>query len=254
VSHSVKEVAAFAGITVRTLHHYDEIGLLRPSGRTAAGYRRYSDADLDRLQQVLLYRELGFPLEEIATILDDPRADARTHLRRQHDLLTKRIARLRAMVAAVEYTLEAQQMGISLTPEERFEVFGAEDPAQYADEAEQRWGDTGAYRQSQERTRRYRKEDWLRIKEEGAAIERGFAEALAAGEPADGERATGLAEEHRRHIGRWFYDCSHDMHRGLAEMYVADPRFTAHYERTAPGLARYVSQAVRANADRAAAG
>ena len=168
---NVGEVAALAGVTVRTLHHYDRIGLLSPSGRTAAGYRQYSPADLDRLHQVLLYRELGFPLEEVATLLDDPSADPEAHLRRQHRLLRDRLERTSAMVAAVEKEMEARAMGISLTPEERFEVFGEHDPAQYDAEVEERWGETEAYAQSKRKTAAYTKEDWLRIKAEGADVE-----------------------------------------------------------------------------------
>jgi DNA-binding transcriptional MerR regulator len=246
----VGEVAALAGITVRALHHYDRIGLLSPSERTAAGYRRYTPADLDRLHRVLVYRELGFSLEEVATLLDDPDADPAAHLRRQHRLLRERVERAQAMVAAVEKELEAQQMGISLTPEERFEVFGENDPAQYADEVEERWGDSDAYRESRRRTASYRKEDWLQIKAEGEDVERRFAEAMAAGIPADDPRAMDVAEAHRRHIGRWFYDCPPAMHAGLGRMYVEDERFAAHYEQIAPGLAEYVSTAVQANAAR----
>jgi MerR family transcriptional regulator, thiopeptide resistance regulator len=247
---NVGRVAALAGVTVRTLHHYDRIGLLSPSARTAAGYRRYTPSDLDRLHQVLVYRELGFPLEEIATLLDDPGADRAAHLRRQLALLRDRLGRTEAMVAAVEKEMEAYTMGIRLTPEERFEVFGEHDPARYDAEAEQRWGDTDAYRQSQRRTASYTKDDWLRIKAEGADVERRFAEALRAGVPADSEQAMDLAEEHRQQISRNFYDCPPEMHAGLGRMYVEDERFTAHYEQIAPGLAQYVSTAVQANAAR----
>jgi MerR family transcriptional regulator, thiopeptide resistance regulator len=247
---NVGEVAALAGITVRTLHHYDRIGLLTPSQRTVTGYRRYTPADLDRLHRVLVYRELGFSLEEVATLLDAPDADPAAHLRRQHRLLRERIERTQAMVAAVEKEMEAQQMGISLTPEERFEIFGEHDPEQYEAEVEQRWGDTDAYRQSQRRTAAYTKEDWLRIKAEAADVERRFAEAMAAGVPADDARAMDIAEEHRQHIGRWFYDCPPAMHAGLGRMYVEDERFAATYERIAPGLAQFVSTAVQANAAR----
>jgi MerR family transcriptional regulator, thiopeptide resistance regulator len=247
---NVGEVAALAGITVRTLHHYDRIGLLTPSQRTVTGYRRYTPADLDRLHRVLVYRELGFSLEEVATLLDAPDADPAAHLRRQHRLLRERIERTQAMVAAVEKEMEAQQMGISLTPEERFEIFGEHDPEQYEAEVEQRWGDTDAYRQSQRRTAAYTKEDWLRIKAEAADVERRFAEAMAAGVPADDARAMDIAEEHRQHIGRWFYDCPPAMHAGLGRMYVEDERFAATYERIAAGLAQYVSTAVQANAAR----
>ncbi|MEZ0070964.1 MerR family transcriptional regulator [Planotetraspora sp. GP83] len=252
MGYSVGQVAAFAGVTVRTLHHYDEIGLLTPSERTVAGYRRYTEPDLDRLQQVLFYRELGFSLEEIAAILDEPGAGPLTHLRRQHELLRQRIARLQSMVAAVELAMEAQTMGISLTPEERFEVFGDFDPDEHAQEAEERWGGSDAFEQSRRRTAAYTKDDWLRIKDEGAEVMRGFTEAFEAGLPVGSERAVEAAERHREHISRWFYDCSYEIHKGLGDMYVADPRFAANYETVAEGLAAYVRDAIHANADRRA--
>ena len=247
---NVGEVAELAGVTVRTLHHYDRIGLLTPSERTAAGYRRYMATDLDRLHRILVYRELGFPLDEVATLLDDPDADPEVHLRRQLRLLRDRLERNQAMVEAVEKELEAFQMGIQLTPEERFEVFGENDPSQYEAEAEERWGETEAWQQSRRRTATYTKEDWLRIKDESADVERRFAEALRAGVPADSAQAMDVAEAHRQHISRYFYDCPPEMHAGLGRMYVEDPRFTAHYEEVAPGLAQYVSEAVQANAAR----
>jgi DNA-binding transcriptional MerR regulator len=249
---NVGEVAALAGVTVRTLHHYDRIGLLSPSGRTAAGYRQYAPADLDRLHQVLLYRELGFPLEEVATLLDDPSADPEAHLRRQHRLLRDRLERTSAMVEAVEKEMEARAMGISLTPEEKFELFGEGYSEDYEREAEERWGDTEAWTQSQRRTSAYTKEDWVRIKEETDDLQNRFAEAMQSGAPADSDRAMDVAEEHRQHITRWFYDCPPQMHAGLGRMYVEDERFAANYERTAPGLAQYVSTAVQANAARQA--
>jgi hypothetical protein len=141
-------------------------------------------------------------------------------------------------------------MGISLTPQERFEVFGEHDPAQYAAEVEQRWGETAAYAQSKPKTAAYSKDDWLRIKAEEADVERRFAEALRSGVPAGSPQAMDVAEEHRQQIARNFYDCPPSMHAGLGRMYVEDERFTAHYEEIAPGLAQYVSTAVQANAAR----
>ena len=246
---TVGEVAALAGVTVRTLHHYDRIGLPSPSGRSAAGYRLYAPQDLDRLHRVLLYRELGFSLEDVAALLTDD-ADPEAHLRRQHRLLRDRLDRTQAMVAAVEKEMEARAMGISLTPEERFELFGDGFSEEYEREAEERWGDTEAWAQSQRRTAAYTKEDWVRIKEEGEAVERRFAEALRSGVPADSEQAMDIAEEHRQQISRNFYDCPPGMHAGLGRMYVEDERFTAHYEKRATGLAQYVSTAVQANAAR----
>ncbi|MBB5867171.1 DNA-binding transcriptional MerR regulator [Allocatelliglobosispora scoriae] len=248
MSYSIGRVAEVAHVTVRTLHHYDEIGLLSPSGRTAAGYRRYSDGDLQRLQQILLYRELGFSLEEIAKILDDPDLDLQAHLRRQHELLSERADRIQSMIAAVEFALEASRVGIQLTPEERFEVFGDVDPDQYADEARERWGDTDAYQQSQRRVATYTKEDWQRIQGEAAKLLDDFAAAMRAGLAPDSPEAMALAEEHRRQISASYYDCSYEIQTGLAEMYLADERFTAHYEQHTVGMARYVHDAILANA------
>ncbi|MCQ0001516.1 MerR family transcriptional regulator [Streptomyces sudanensis] len=252
MGYSVGQVARFAGVTVRTLHHYDEIGLLSPSGRSRAGHRRYEDDDLDRLQQALFYRELGFPLDQVAALLDDPGTDPREHLRRQHGLLTARIAELQRMAEAVEHAMEAKKMGINLTPEEKFEVFGEHDPEQYADEAEQRWGGTEAYRESQRRAARYTKADWQRFQDEAKDWGDRYGALMDAGEEPSGERATAMAEEHRRQIGRWFYDCPYEMHRCLGDMYVADERFKAFYDAMRPGLAEHLRDAIHANADRRA--
>jgi len=247
----VGEVARLSHVSVRTLHHYDAIGLLAPSARSPAGYRLYSGTDLRRLHQILFYRELGFALEEIADILADPAAGTDDHLRRQHRLLRERRARDAALLGAIEREMEARKMGIALTPEEQFEIFGTDKFAQYAEEAEQRWGDTEAWKHSQRRSAAYTKEDWITIKAQADANIAGFAEAMRAGEPATGTVAMDLAEEHRQHISRWFYDCGHDQHRGLAEMYISDPRYTAPYDEIEPGFSQYVHDAILANADRA---
>ncbi|HEY7525820.1 MAG TPA: MerR family transcriptional regulator [Candidatus Limnocylindria bacterium] len=247
---TVGAAARLAGVTVRTLHHYDEIGLLTPSGRSDAGYRRYAEADLERLQRILFYRELGFGLDEIKEVITDGGTDASAHLRRQHGMLRDRIRRLERMVAAVEKALEAHTMGINLTPEERFEVFGDFDPDAYKLEVEERWGETDAYRESARRTRGYTKADWQRIKAEGQAAVEKVVGAMRAGKPAASEEAMEGAELHRLQIDRNFYPCSYEMQVGLAEMYLADPRFTATYETIAPGLAQYLHDAIKANAAR----
>jgi DNA-binding transcriptional MerR regulator len=248
---SVGRLAELAGITVRTLHHYDEIGLVRPSARTPAGYRAYAPGDVERLRQVLMYRRLGFGLREVAELVADPAVDAAAHLRRQRGLLLSRRDEVDAMVAAIDKELEARAMGINLTPAEQLEVFGTDKAGgEWADEAQQRWGDTDAYRESQRRAARYGKDDWVRIKAEADENVQAFAAALRAGRPAGGPEATGLAERHRQHISSNFHDCGYPMHRCLADMYVTDPRFTATYDGVEPGLARYVHDAILANADR----
>jgi MerR family transcriptional regulator, thiopeptide resistance regulator len=247
---TVGAVARLAGVTVRTLHHYDEIGLVSPSGRSPAGYRLYDDGDLDRLHAVLAYRELGFGLEDIAELVAGE-AEPLAHLRRQHALVRSRIDHLTRLLGALEKTMEAHMSGLNLTPEERFEVFGENDPEQYADEARDRWGETDAYRQSAQRTSRYGKDDWLRIKAEGEAVTQRFADLFTAGASADGPEAADAVREHRDHISRWFYDCSPQMQRGLAEMYVADDRFRRTYDDRAPGLAQWVHDAILAETARA---
>jgi DNA-binding transcriptional MerR regulator len=250
MSYSVGQVAGFAGVTVRALHHYDDIGLLVPSERNHAGHRRYSDTDLDRLQQVLFYRELGFPLEEVQTLLDDPATDPRAHLRRRHEVLLARIERLQKMAEAVEHAMEAQKMGIQLTPEERFEVFGDKDPEQYAEEAEQRWGGTEMYAESQRRAATYTKNDWKRLQAEVDDWSARYAALVAAGEEATGERAMDLAEEHRLHISRWFYECPYETHVCIGDMYVSDERFKAFYDSMGEGVAEHLRDAIHANAGR----
>ncbi len=250
MSYSVGQVAALAGVTVRTLRHYDEIGLLPPGDRSPVGYRRYGDADLQRLQEIMFYRELGFSLDEITVLVHDPHADTAAHLRRQHQLLVRRLARVQRMVEAVEKAMEAHTMGISLTPEERFEVFGDFDPAVHADEAQERWGESDAFQQSARRAAAHTKADWLAIKAEADTVTRAYANAMTSGAAPESWVAMDVAEQHRQHIGRWFYDCSYDMHRGLGDIYVADPRFTATYDEVAPGLAVFVRDAIVANASR----
>ena len=250
--YTVGRVADLSGVTIRTLHHYDEIGLLSPSGRSAAGYRLYEDSDLERLRRILFYRELGFDLTEISAIIDDPRTDALGHLRRQRGLLAERIGRLSAMVEAIDYEMEARTMDIRLTPEERFEVFGEFRPEDHAEEAERRWGETDSYKESNRRVSAYKKEDWQRLKAEEEEIRNRLAAAFESGLAPDSEEATTAAEAHRQHISRWFYECSHEMHRGLTDMYVSDERFRSNYDATSPGLAAFIREAAHANAGRAA--
>jgi len=247
---TVGQVARLAHVSVRTLHHYDDVGVLSPSARSDAGYRLYTDADLDRLQQVLLFRELGFSLEEIAEALGDPEFDRRDALIEQRALLANRMRATEAMLALIDKTLMALEGGIRMDKEEMFEVFGDFDPTEYEEEVEERWGHTDAYKESARRTARYTKEDWARHKAESERVNAEVASLMDAGVPAEDPRAMDAAEAARLLIDTWFYPCSHEMHVGLAEMYIADPRFTATYEKIRPGMARYLHDAILANAAR----
>jgi DNA-binding transcriptional MerR regulator len=245
-------VAEQFGVTVRTLHHYDEIGLLVPSERTLAGYRLYTGENITRLQQVVVYRRLGFSLEEIALLLDDSSADVGEHLRRQRDAVMSRLDEMQDLVTAIDRALEKEMSGTKLTKKEQKELFGDNFSDDYAQEAEQRWGESEAWKQSQARTSKYTKAEWVQIKAETDAINSDFVSAMSDGEPATSQRAMDAAERHRLQIDNQFYDLSPEFHRNLGDMYIADPRFTKTYEDLRPGLAQYVRDAIHANADRAA--
>jgi DNA-binding transcriptional MerR regulator len=254
MSYSVGQVSAVAGVTVRTLHRYDKAGLLSPSDRSHAGYRLYSEADLVRLQQILFYRELGFPLEEIAAILKDPQADPLERLRARQRQLSEEIARLQRLAEVAERAVEVQETGVHLTPQERFEVFGEVTfDLSYATEAELKWAHSAGHREAMARAAAHTKEDWRRLMGEAAAWRAELLAAFDEGEPSDGERAMDLAEEHRLHIARWFTACPPDMHRRIADDFAADPRAFARVvppSRQRPGLAAYTCRAVNANAAR----
>lgn len=248
---TVGEIARLAGVSVGTLHHYDEVGLLHPGDRSPAGYRLYRGADVDRLQAVLAYRELGFDLERIRVLLDDPDVDAMEHMRRQHALLLARLTRIRRIVAAIETAMEETTMGTTrLTPAEKLEVFGDFDPDEHAAEAEQRWGGEDAYAESARRTRSYTKEQWRQATAELRAGTERLAEVMRSGAAPTSTAAMDAAEAARVHITRWYYDCSPQMHRDLGDMSVTDARFSAHYEDVEPGLAQFVRDAIHTNADR----
>ncbi len=245
--HTVGQVAALAGVTVRTLHHYDRIGLLSPSRRSDGGYRLYDYGDLERLRQIRLFRELQFSLEAIGEMLDAPAFDRRSALVAQRELLLERQERTDRIIRGVDRALTAMDEEVQMDRTEMFDGLEEIDHEQYKDEVEQRWGDGDAYKSSLLRTRRYGKGDWARIKEEGASVLARMAKLMAEGAQAAGHAAMDLAEEHRRHIDRWFYPCNHGMHRNLAGMYAADPRFEEYFEKRAKGLAVFVQDAIRAN-------
>lgn len=246
----VSQVARMAHVTVRTLHHYDEVGLLVPSARSEAGYRLYSADDLTRLHQILLFRELDFTLEAIQQVLDAPTYERVAALRAQRELLFERIARAESVIGAVDAAVQAMEGGMEMNTESMFEGFGDFNHAEHEEEARERWGHTDSYAESMRRVKRYTKEDWSRVKAEVEAIEADWAALMAAGGSPEDEAAADLAERHRQHIDRWFYTTSHQMHVSLAEMYTADPRFEKHYEDRVEGLAGFVAAAIRANAAR----
>ena len=249
VDLTVGQVSQTFGVTVRTLHHYDAQGLVVPSARTHAGYRLYTDADLARLATVVTYRRLGLPLTEVRDRLDG-QGTASEHLRRQGEVVLTRVGELTDLVSAIDAALEAEMNDRPAMTEELKGLFGDGFSEDHQAEAEQRWGETTAWKQSASRTKRYTPADWEQVKAEMDAVNAAFVAALTSGAAPDSDEAMAVAEAHREHIAQRFYDLDHTFHRGLADMYVADPRFTKTYEDLAPRLAQYVHDAIHANADR----
>jgi DNA-binding transcriptional MerR regulator len=240
MAYTVGEVSKLAKVSVRALHHWDEIGLVVPSRRSHKGYRLYTDDDLDRLQQVLFYRELGFRLEDIAATLADPAFDRREALRSHRALLSERVEHARALLDLVDRTLRAMN-GETMSAEAKFEGF---DATKFEAEAKERWGATPQYAEAERRKKQYTEADWKRLQSEADAISQALARLMDARVPPTDPRATALAEKHRLHIDRWFYPCSREIHASLGEMYVSDPRFAAHYDRIREGLAPYLRDAI----------
>ncbi|MEM8985650.1 MAG: MerR family transcriptional regulator [Pseudomonadota bacterium] len=246
-AYRVKDVALITGVSVRTLHYYDELGLLKPTDRTAAGYRLYADDDLLRLQQILIGRSLGLSLEEIRRALDDPQFDYAESLRRQRALLVERLTETHKMIAAVDATLsDLEKGGCGVDFKAVFDGF---DPEVYGEEVEARWGDAPQYAESQARTKRYTEADWRAIKAELDAIWGDAAEAMAAGKSVDSAAALAIVERHRLHVCRWFYDLTPEMHVNLADMWEGDARFRKTIEKHGAGLTAWLAPAVRAAAE-----
>ncbi|MEQ1564378.1 MAG: MerR family transcriptional regulator [Myxococcota bacterium] len=244
MSKTVSEVAALTGITVRTLHHYDEIGLLRPRERTDAGYRRYDEQDLARLHEILWWRSFGFPLDEVRALVESADSDPLESMVAHRERLVAQVGALEAQVAALDRAIARVRDREPLTNDDLAALFDGFDPSLYEAEVEARWGDTDAFHESKRRTSRYGRAEWEAIRAEAAAVNERLGELLRAGaDPASGE-ARDAAEAHRAHIDRWFYPVTPEIHLGLAEMYVADPRFTATYDQVAPGLAQWLRAAV----------
>ena len=239
MKRTVKEVTKLIGISVRTLHYYDEIGLLPPSEVTAAGYRLYDDTALDRLMQVLFFRELEVPLKDIRRILDDPAFDRRRALEQHRELLRLKRERLERLIRLADDTLKGEkEMDYNAFDMSEIEARRRE----YAGEAARRWGNTEAYAESERRAKGYGKEAWARAQAEADEVFR----ALMKLPEDDGPGLRKSAADWQAHITRWYYDCSDEILAGLGEMYAADERFREYLDgRYGAGAAARMTRAIR---------
>jgi DNA-binding transcriptional MerR regulator len=205
-----------------------------------------------RLQQILIGRELGLSLEAIRQSLDEPGFDRKRALLNQRAELEKRAEQtqtmLRSIDAAIALLDDPESPGADAM--DMKQIFDGFDPSRYEVEAEQRWGNSDAYKESKKRTQRYTKQDWQRYAVEQAAIYADAFAALQAGKSPSDPAVLAVAERHRQAIDRWFYPCSHQMHAGLADMYEQDSRFAENIDKHGAGLTPFLSAAIRANAER----
>ena len=249
--HKIGEVAALAKVSIRLLRHYDEIGLLEPSGRSEGGYRLYSHQDLQRLQQILFYRTLEFPLGEIQILMSAPDFDRHAVLLQQREMIGRRAQELGALLELIDKTIaeidpKTGQERQSMSNKEMFEVF-PDMKQEYQDEAQERWGNTAAWKQSAERFKKYRKADMERMKQEMAQVYGRLEKVFAAGTKPDAPEAIAAIEAARLMSDKWFYDTSKEMHVKGTEFTSNDERFVRNIDKNCPGLAAWMHQAAKAN-------
>ena len=236
----IKEFAALVGVSVRTLHYYDEIGLLAPASvDTQSGYRYYDDASLARMQEILFYRELDFPLKEIAALLASPNYDKTQALAAQKELLILKRDRLDQLIAAID---SAEKGVIDMNAFDN-SAFEAKRDA-YAAEAKGRWGASAAWQEHEMKTKNYTGEKWQTLSAEMAGIFADFAAAMTQGLEPESDNAQALVKRLQDHISANYYTCTNEILAGLGQMYTADARFRASIDRHTVGTADYVSKAI----------
>ncbi|WP_143220994.1 MerR family transcriptional regulator [Actinomadura sp. CNU-125] len=244
---TVGQVSARLDVTVRALHHWDEIGLARPSLRTAAGYRLYTAGDLERLHRIVVYRELGVGLDRIRTILDDPATDVPGALRAQRARVTERIDRLRELGAELDRMIDAHERGPLLTAEQQTAIFGPDWNPDWPVQARRRWENTPQWLQYTERSASRDAADWRAVADAVTDLDRALADAMDAGVAPGGPEANRLAERHRDVFASYF-PLTVEMQVCLGRMFEADPGFAAHYDGVRDGLAAWFRQIIDAAA------
>lgn len=246
MSYKVKEVAEMVGISVRMLHHYDKIELLKPESVSPAGYRFYADRDLERLQLILFFKELDFSLKQIKEILDSPGFDRKEALKSHRTLLVEKMKRLEKIIETVDTTIKVIEGGIDMKKEEMFGAFDMREIEQhkekYAKEVKEKYGSSEAYKECEKKTSSYTNDDWLEILSKGRAIFQKLA-TLMDKDPSNLE-VQEIIGAYRKYISDNFYTCTLEIFRGLGEMYVTDERFTKNIDKYGEGLTAFMKDAM----------
>lgn len=237
---TVNEVSKISGVSVRTLHYYDQIQLLCPAELTESGYRLYDHNDLLKLEQILFLKEMGFELKKIKEILEDPHYDTGKALRKQRDILRLKRKRIQSIIKLIDEKLE----GVETMDFKAFDMKEIERAQEeFKEEVEEKWGGSSAYEESMKKTKTYKKEDWQKVM--GSMDDIFKALAARIGEDVASEPVQALVEAWRKHLTKYFYDCTPEILNGLGDMYVMDERFTKNMDKYGEGFAKYMNQAIK---------
>lgn len=246
MEYTVQKLGYLAGVSTRTLRYYDVIGILKPARINSSGYRIYGQTEVDQLQQILFYRELGVSLEGIRDIITAPAFDGANALVEHHDKLLEKRAQLDVLIANVEKTIALTEGRITMTDKEKFEGFKQklmdDNEAKYGKEIREKYGDK-EIDNSNKKLKNRTQEEHATIEKLGNDVIEAIAAAFATGDPA-GELAQKAADLHRQWLGSYWDSYSKEAHAGLAQMYVDDERFTAYYDVKLPGTAEFLRDAV----------
>lgn len=253
LKRTVKEVADLTGISVRTLHYYDEIGLLAPAETTAAGYRLYSESDLDLLQQILFYRELDMPLKTIKEVVHNPAFDSREALESHRSQLLDKRRRIDRLIETIDKTIQYVKGEKAMTSEEKFEAFKekwiAENEEKFGEEIREKYGEERV-EASNAKFRGMSQADFDAMAKLDEEVHDLLEKAYATGDPTS-DLARELVEKHKEWLMYSWSDYSAEAHAGLADMYVADERFTAYYDKRVKGGTAFLRDAIHAHAGKA---
>ena len=247
MEYSINALAKLSGVTGRTLRWYDEIGLLKPARTNSAGYRIYGPEQVNRLQDILFYRAIGVPLSSIRTILDAPDFDRQTALQSHLATLEQQKDQLDAMILTVRKTLSALQGETAMTDHEKFEAFKRkaveENETAYGKEARAKYGDR-AVDESHDKLMGLSPENHQRWQQLDREILAALAAAVESGTAPDSEIGCSIAAMHKEWLSFTLPQYTPQIHAGIAMMYTADQRFTAYYDKTAPGCAAFLREAI----------
>lgn len=239
----IREFAELTGVSVRTLHYYDEIGLLKPSFVDEQnGYRFYDETSLERMQEILFYRELDFPLKEIQTIISSPEYDKQTALKEQKHLLTLKKERLERLITALEGAMKGEKVSMNVFDNSEFEAKREE----YAKEAKEKWGKTAAYKEYSEKAAGRTREEQNSMDDRMNGLISEFADCKSGGYTPESAEAASLVKKWQDFISDNYYTCTKEILAGLGVMYSADERFMENIDRHGEGTAEFMSAAIKA--------